>query len=145
MIEEKERVYVCGSNSHGQLATGSEEDTHVFVPSLPLLNTFTSIHCGGCHCLGVDVNQNVYGWGSNEHGQTTGLPPATPTTALTIAALDNTSAENPTSPNVLHYTSPQLLFRAPIPVLSVACGWTHSALLTGFYVTLLRLLCYVDH
>lgn len=63
------QVWAWGSNSHGQLGTGSGEfqaDTPQMVKDL---TDIVSIAAGYSHSLAVNFNGQVYSWGSNSSGQ----------------------------------------------------------------------------
>lgn len=70
---EQSRLYCAGSNSHGQLGVGDDEDRHRFTPSQSLAASLLSpqrIACGANHTLLLDASSgNVLGAGGNQRGQ----------------------------------------------------------------------------
>ncbi len=75
-------IYAWGSNTSGQLGTGTAAaaSTPVAVAA-PAGVTFTAIAAGGDHSLALSSTGVVYGWGANDRGQLgdgTTVPAATP-------------------------------------------------------------------
>eukprot|EP00743_Colponemidia_sp_Colp-15_P011104 GILK01012337.1.p1 GENE.GILK01012337.1~~GILK01012337.1.p1 ORF type:complete len:375 (+),score=33.86 GILK01012337.1:38-1162(+) len=94
-----------GSGAGGVLGHGDQEDAHTAMPIKGDL-TVREMACGGCHCLALDTNNCVFGWGENAEGQLGNL-----------GAIS--SSRGPvTLPARLHLG---------ISVRHVACGWSHSA------------------
>ena len=68
-------LYVSGSGALGQLGLGTgvrNTSRHLLLTSLSA-NTFTAVVCGAAHSLALTSSGDVYGWGSNEEAQLTGL------------------------------------------------------------------------
>jgi hypothetical protein len=62
-------AYCWGSNSNGQLGTGTIGGT--FVPAGPVSGglTFVSLSAGGSYTCGVTPSGAIYCWGANASGQ----------------------------------------------------------------------------
>ncbi|KAJ3180742.1 hypothetical protein HDU87_001855 [Geranomyces variabilis] len=110
-------LWACGSNAHGQLASGCKEDAHVPVRCLfassssspsPLLNDYPIAIAGGAnHTVFATTAGSVYSAGHNAAGQL-GLPNVDlDHTAFTQVATDFLPA-----------------------AVDVACGWDHTVVLT---------------
>eukprot|EP00474_Spongospora_subterranea_P000757 CRZ01215.1 hypothetical protein [Spongospora subterranea] len=96
--------YSWGSGGGGCLVHKDFDDYYVPVAMIPnqIPSSFTSISCGGCHCI-VAQDDDVSCWGDNTHGQCGQIPS-----------------------DIISIPSPVVL---PKPVIQVACGWRHSLLL----------------
>ena len=70
---EQIKLYCAGSNSHGQLGVGDDEDRHHFTRSQSLVASQLSpqrIVCGANHTLLLDASSGkVFGAGGNQRGQ----------------------------------------------------------------------------
>jgi alpha-tubulin suppressor-like RCC1 family protein len=62
------QVFCWGSNSHGQLGTGTTDNAAVPVAVFSNL-TFESVSAGQGHTCGVTTDGDAYCWGSNDIGQ----------------------------------------------------------------------------
>jgi len=63
-------VYAWGSNTLGQLGTGTSTAASTPVPvAAPAGVTFTAVAAGGDHSLALSSTGVVYAWGDNGHGQ----------------------------------------------------------------------------
>ena len=64
----KEEIYCCGNNSHGQLGLGHIECQHevIVIPNHPL--NIINFCCGYYHSLFLDFSGNVYSVGYNKKG-----------------------------------------------------------------------------
>eukprot|EP00742_Colponemidia_sp_Colp-10_P008629 GILJ01009358.1.p1 GENE.GILJ01009358.1~~GILJ01009358.1.p1 ORF type:complete len:377 (-),score=32.54 GILJ01009358.1:488-1618(-) len=94
-----------GSGAGGVLGHGDEEDAHTPTPVKGDVRVLT-VACGGRHCLALDTDDCVIGWGENAEGQ------------LGIQG-DSCGFRGPvTRPSMLHLG---------MSVRNVACGWSHSA------------------
>ncbi|KAJ2630511.1 alpha tubulin suppressor [Coemansia sp. RSA 1290] len=104
-------VWALGSNSSGQLGTGNEEDAHYLTPSiLPPQVRINNIAGGGNHVFGWPQDgTQLYGCGSNANGE-----------LGEIQALDDGAK-----------TLVWRITKQPEGLIKqVACGWSHSLLLT---------------
>lgn len=63
------QVWAWGSNSRGQLGTGSKESQVNTPQMVEGLMDIVSIAAGYSHSLAVDFNGQIYSWGSNGRGQ----------------------------------------------------------------------------
>ena len=70
LLTRKGEVYSFGENIDNQLGCASEQAGFRLEPEkvggVPLLK---SVHVGRNHCFGVNVNHELYGWGSNKYSQ----------------------------------------------------------------------------
>lgn len=69
-VEEQGVLYMFGRNDKAQCGAGLASANSAPVrPLLPPGRTVRIVACGGGHSLCVCAGGDVYGWGSNEHGQ----------------------------------------------------------------------------
>ena len=105
-LEDIGSLWSCGLNSHGQLGLGDHEDR-----TFPHLVTYynennikiKSLACGRLHSMVIDEEENIWSFGSNEHGQ---------------LGLANDSYT---------YSTPQLIdYFTKMDIIEIACGCCHS-------------------
>lgn len=111
-IEERGSVYVCGSNSKGELGVGDMTPRPFFVviPQLRGIGV-CYVHAGTDMCYAVTEEHDVYVWGGGGVGKT-GISPATEKKTL--------------NPKVSNYLEPQLVFDlAGEECASVVIGSSH--------------------
>jgi len=63
-------VYAWGSNTFGQLGTGTTDASSTPMPvAFPPGTVVTAVAAGGDHSLALTSTGAVFGWGANDHGQ----------------------------------------------------------------------------
>jgi len=104
VLADKNKIFVFGSNSHGQLGLGNNENKNS--PQLLTLEQEVSqIACGARHTIILEINNDVLVFGANFYGQ---------------LGLGHNKSQ----------TKPQLLMHRE-KILQIACGAYHTIILKG--------------
>jgi alpha-tubulin suppressor-like RCC1 family protein len=69
ILSEKNELYVCGDNYHGQLGLGDEKNRNIYEKISLNFRKIKNIFCGGSHNIILNVNNEIYVCGNNIHGQ----------------------------------------------------------------------------
>jgi hypothetical protein len=106
-ISKTGNIYCSGNNKNGELGNGKDEDILEDFEENSSLSALklTKIRCGSSHSLALNKDGEVYGWGSNQFGQT-----------------GNKSNLKQLDPNKVQGISEK--------VIQVCCGFNHSMALT---------------
>lgn len=68
-LNEDGKVYSIGLNEYGQLGTGSTVAQSTSFQTVSLNANIRDISCGSDHGVAMDINGNIYGWGSDAVSQ----------------------------------------------------------------------------
>ena len=69
VLTSSKELYSCGSNSNGELGREIEGKFSSTLQKIPNLPEIIRIECGANNSWCIDVNNNLYAFGSNEYGQ----------------------------------------------------------------------------
>ncbi|RVE47239.1 hypothetical protein evm_008107 [Chilo suppressalis] len=105
ILTEDGRVFVCGSNTEGQLGLGEHARSCLQLTELKFMETIAFVECGYHHTVFITTNGAVFVTGDNEHSK------------LGITTTDT----NLYVPEVLPLD---------IPIKSACCGASHTFLLS---------------
>lgn len=69
-IDNEGNLWSWGNNDYGQIGDGDSSKTYRYKPVQIIKNTkFIQISAGSSHALALDINGNLWSWGSNYYGQ----------------------------------------------------------------------------
>jgi alpha-tubulin suppressor-like RCC1 family protein len=133
-------LFACGSNSHGQLGLGTS--IHQTESLLPLNAFYFSgasiidVASGHTHTVAVTAEGAAFAWGTCRHGGLGIWDASGDIVAKTPVPLRISDLSVGTSPLLLEHSGPSEITdtchpaRSGVKYVQVACGWSHTLLLT---------------
>ncbi|CAO3630369.1 unnamed protein product [Cunninghamella blakesleeana] len=123
LVDDKGQVFGIGSSKFGELGSIMKDDQLELKRIAPnILNDIQSIACGWRHCIVLDRNGHVYGWGWGKHGQLGNL------NKDDGHQLDNNNNNTNKVKKPTYIFSP-FKFQLPEKISQITCGHLHTLFL----------------